>query len=187
MSGWGDLDLESLTAEQRAELRHRLAALDPPVAAPPAAARVRAGVLLLLVVCCVALIPWIVLLAVTLPRHYVASDWPVAWVGFDVALLSGLGATAWAIAARRQVAVPCAVITATLLCTDAWFDVLTSAGTADRLTALASALLVELPLAVALFAVARRLVVVTVARARAGSGSPPRLSLYRVPLFLEFD
>jgi len=26
-----------------------------------------------------------------------------------------------------------------------------------------------------------------VARARAGSGSPPRLSLYRVPLFLEFD
>ncbi|MBV8064105.1 MAG: hypothetical protein JOY73_01120, partial [Actinobacteria bacterium] len=45
----------------------------------------------------------------------------------------------------------------TLLCCDAWFDVLTSRGTSDVLQALASALLIELPIAITCFWVARNI------------------------------
>jgi hypothetical protein len=43
----------------------------------------------------VGLIPWIVLLAITLPHRYVASHWTVTWVGFDIVLLGCLAPTAW--------------------------------------------------------------------------------------------
>ena len=42
----------------------------------------------------VVLIPWIVYLAFTLPQNYVAQHWRVAWVGFDVLLLTFMIATA---------------------------------------------------------------------------------------------
>jgi hypothetical protein len=45
-----------------------------------------------------------------------------------------------------------AFTTATLLSCDAWFDVTTASGRADMFTAIASALLLELPLAALLFA-----------------------------------
>ena len=91
------------------------------------------------------LVPWIVVLAVRLPREYVAGNWDVAWVGFDVALLLGLAATAWAVWKRRQVAVPAAIVTGTLLVTDASFDVLTASTARDRAVSITFAVLVELP------------------------------------------
>lgn len=115
--------------------------------------------------CCVALIPWIVFLAVRLPHHYVAAHWALTWVGFDLALLVGLAATAWAAWRRRQLLVATAVVTATLLCCDAWFDVTTATGT-GTVVSVGSAVLVELPLAVLLFRVARRLFAGDVRRSR---------------------
>ena len=49
----------------------------------------------MLTVASAVLIPWIVLLALTLPRHYVAGHWRLTWVGFDIILLASLAATAW--------------------------------------------------------------------------------------------
>ncbi|HLX21160.1 MAG TPA: hypothetical protein VKR23_13510 [Gaiellaceae bacterium] len=110
-----------------------------------------------LVFCALVLIPWIALLFVTLPRHYVANHWPLAWGGFDVGLGIALATTGVSVARRSPYAEVAAAITGTLLCCDAWFDVLTSRGTSDIAQAVASALLVELPIAAACFWMARNL------------------------------
>ena len=44
---------------------------------------------------CIAIILWTVALAVTLPRHYVASHWRLTWVGLDGAMAFFLARTAW--------------------------------------------------------------------------------------------
>src|SRR5215472_7813254 len=110
-----------------------------------------------LFVCALVLIPWIAILFLTLPAHYVANPWPLAWGGFDIALGIALVTTATLVARRSPFAEVTATITGTLLLCDAWFDVLTSRGTSDVTQALASALLVELPLAAPCFWMARNL------------------------------
>ncbi|MFB7665500.1 hypothetical protein ACFC1R_16360 [Kitasatospora sp. NPDC056138] len=110
-------------------------------------ARQRRRGLAVMLVCCVALVPWIAFLAETLPVHYESRQWRLAWVGFDIALLAALAATAWAGWRRRQLIVPFALASAVLLLCDAWFDVMLAWGTDDLRWSLASAVLVELPLA----------------------------------------
>jgi hypothetical protein len=105
----------------------------------------------------VVLIPWTALLFATLPRHYVANHWRLAWGGFDVGLGAALAATAVMVARRSAFAEVTATITGTLLCCDAWFDVLTSRGASDIAQAVASAALIELPLAALCFWMARNL------------------------------
>jgi hypothetical protein len=104
---------------------------------------------------CVALIPWTIALAVTLPPHYVASHWRLTWVGLDAAMAFFLARTAWLTYRRQRGLVITAVVTGTLLCVDAWFDVIT-ATEADRVVSLATAVFGEIPLAVMLFWAARR-------------------------------
>lgn len=106
---------------------------------------------------CVTLAAWIIVLAVTLPRRYDATHWNLAWVGFDVALLAGLAATAWAAWRRRVVIVLFATATATLLCADAWFD-MTTARPSDLWASAALAGCAELPAAVFLLYVVVRVV-----------------------------
>jgi hypothetical protein len=157
-------------------------AADPDSA--PAVPRVARRALRVLVVSCLALIPWIVYLALTLPVHYVARQWRYAWVGFDVALLAGLAGTAWFGWRRRQVVIPLAVATAVLLVCDAWFDVMLARGEEDFWTSVAVALLFELPLALYLMRRTRQLLMFTVRAGweRAGlPGEPP--PLHRLPLF----
>ena len=95
-----------------------------------------------------AMIPWTILLGLDLPARYVARHWSVTWVGFDAALIVGfttIGAAAWL---HSRVLAPAAIVTATLLACDAWFD-LTTASPHDlggsMLTALG-----EIPIAAAL-------------------------------------
>jgi hypothetical protein len=114
--------------------------------------RRRRGFLTLVTATCAALIPWTAFLAVTLPHRYVASHWRLTWVGFDAALAICLGLSAWRAHRRQPNFATTAVVTATLLTVDAWFDVTTASGRADRLLSFAAALF-ELPLA-ALLAVA---------------------------------
>lgn len=108
-----------------------------------------------LLACAVVLVPWTVLLFVTLPRHYVANHWDLAWGGFDLGLGLALASTAVLVARRSPFAEVTATITGTLLVCDAWFDILTSRGTSDIAQATASALLIELPLAALCFWMAR--------------------------------
>jgi hypothetical protein len=89
---WSDAELQALTRQERADLAHRLAALADPVFRDSAEVRRRRTrrFVNLLVLCCLVLTPWIGILALTLPVHYVASHWRGAWVGLDLALLIGL-------------------------------------------------------------------------------------------------
>jgi hypothetical protein len=105
----------------------------------------------------VVLIPWTAVLFVTLPRHYSANHWPIAWGGFDIALGLALASTAVMVARRSPFAEVTATITGTLLCCDAWFDILTSRGTSDIAQAVVSAVFVELPLAALCFWMSRNL------------------------------
>ena len=105
--------------------------------------------------CAVILVPWTAMLFLTLPHRYGANHWRLAWGGFDVGLAIALAATGIAVLRRSPFGEIAATVTGTLLVCDAWFDVLTSHGTADIAEALAGALLVELPLAALCFWIAR--------------------------------
>ncbi len=116
-----------------------------------------------LVVSAAVLVPWIVYLALSLPRAYVAHNWDRTWTGFDVLLLVLMVSTAALGWLRRQVMVLTAFATGVLLVADAWFDVMT-AGPHDEPVSLLSALLVELPLAVVLMGGSLRVVRLTAER-----------------------
>jgi hypothetical protein len=112
--------------------------------------------------CCVVLAGWIVVLAITLPRHFDAHHWRGVWVNFDIVLFAAFVATAWAIWRERQVLILLLAGLGTMLCCDAWFDVGTSLATSGLWISLLTALFAELPLAFLAFAGARRLLRATV-------------------------
>jgi hypothetical protein len=172
-------DLRRMSPQERQRLRQVLAELDKPDPAARAASnRRRALVLAAVIICCVVLVAWIFVLAVTLPRYYRTGGWRGAWVGFDVGLLLAFAATGWSAWRRRQILIICLVVLATLLCCDAWFDVVLDARTSGFALSLASALVIELPLATVAILGARRLLRITNAvmqRYRGVSGPVPRL------------
>jgi hypothetical protein len=176
--------LRQMSREERAALSRRLAALSDELPSLRTGDERRRRFVVLLTGASVGLIPWIVLLAITLPHRYVAGHWTVTWVGFDIALLGCLALTAWLAWRRRQSVVIFAFTTGTLLCCDAWFDVTTASGRADTIIAVASAALLELPLAALLFAVAHHLQYLTLRRAQAALGVLDAPSaLRKLPLF----
>ena len=81
----------------------------------------------------VILLPWIVYLAVTLPRRQYDRHYRLAWVGFDLILVLAISRTAY-MAFRFDPR-------------DAWFDVTTSSTRGQVLEALVLAVLVEIPAA----------------------------------------
>jgi hypothetical protein len=155
-----------MSPAERQELARALAELDQPDYQPliddPRLRRERRLALLVAACCCVILVGWIVVLAATLPHHFNAHHWRTVWVNFDVFLLAAFAATAWAIWRERQVLILLLVITGTMLCCDAWFDVGTSLGTGGMWMSIVSAVVAELPLAFLAFAGARRLLRATV-------------------------
>jgi hypothetical protein len=97
----------------------------------------------------IALVPWTIYLAFTLPESYTAQHWQAAWVGFDVLLLLFMVATAVFGFAHHHWLTLFAFATGVLLLRDAWFDVLTADNT-DFVTSVLIAALGELPLAAVL-------------------------------------
>jgi hypothetical protein len=176
--------LRRLTPQERHQVIQRLAAMDVPDPATIAVgARRRAFALALIIVCCIVLAAWIGVLAVTLPRYYRTGAWRGAWVGFDIGLLIAFAAAGWASWKRRQMLIICLVVLATLLCCDAWFDVVLDARTPGFYWSLGSALIIELPLAALAIAGARRLLHMT-SRAmwlhQGNTGPTPRLRHLRL-------
>ncbi|WP_089107038.1 hypothetical protein [Streptomyces hyaluromycini] len=138
-----------------------------------------------LALCVFVLAPWTVYLAVSLPDRFEARYWPMVWVGFDVMLLVSLAGAGAAVWLRRQALIPMSFVAATLLVCDAWFDVSLSWGRGDVWGSVASAVLVELPLAFLLVMRARRVLKISARLAwqRLGlAGEPP--PLYKLPLFV---
>lgn len=144
-----DAQIAAMSAEERRELMERLARASSTIIPVARARRIRRRRLALNLAAPAVLLPWIVYLAVSLPDHYVARNWGAAWVGFDVLLLAMFALTAVFGLLRRQLLVLAAYGTGLLLVCDAWFDVMTAAPR-DRWLSLASALLVELPVAAVL-------------------------------------
>nr|BFE57056.1 hypothetical protein GCM10020063_015820 [Dactylosporangium thailandense] len=177
-----DADLQSMTAAERADLARRLARLQPRLARRSVAAteRARRRFVIVIGVASVLMIPWVIALGLRLPPQYLAGNWDLTWVGFDVALMVALGFTAWAALRRRQVVVLAALVSGTLLACDAWFDIMTASGP-DRWISLATALLVELPLAGWLFFVSHHLVRLSMRRLMVLSGQSPEVSLLKLP------
>ena len=172
-------DLRCMSPQERLELRCALAELDELDRRPESSGdRRRAVLLIVIIVCCVGLAAWTGLLAATLPRYYRSGGWRGAWVGFDIALLCAFAITGWASWRRRQILIICLVVLATLLCCDAWFDVVLDARTAGFQLSLLSAIFVELPLAAIAILGARRLLRITnamVRRYQGLTGPVPRL------------
>jgi HAD superfamily hydrolase (TIGR01490 family) len=121
-------------------------AVEPPP--PPWVARV----FVLLGVC---LLPWTVLLALTLPARHGTTHYGLAWTGFDVALAAALLGVGVGAARQATWLQGVAAAAATLLICDAWFDVLSATSRNEIVTALMLALFVELPVAAACIFVAR--------------------------------
>ncbi|MEU6580830.1 hypothetical protein [Nocardia sp. NPDC046763] len=145
----------------------------------PHAAAMRRILLTVVTGSLVFLIPWIAYLSVSLPSERQVSQWDIAWVGFDFALVGAIGMTAWHAWRRRQVFIPWAMITGTLLICDAWFDIVLDWNSPDLWFAVLSAGIGELPLAALLFYAARRLLRLTIERAWAltgHTGPAPRVS-----------
>jgi hypothetical protein len=101
------------------------------------------------------LLPWALWLTQTLPSRHLSHHWNLAWGGFDLALALAQLATATAALRRSAWLEGAATATGTLLLVDAWFDVLTSGTGAELALALGAALLVEIPLALLSFWIAR--------------------------------
>jgi hypothetical protein len=163
--------LREMSHADRHKLMRVLAAIehaDPD--AQHASPRRRAIVLAVILVCCVVLAAWIGILAVTLPRYYRSGGWRGAWVGFDLALLAAFAVTGWAAWRRRQVLIICLVVLATLLCCDAWFDVVLDARTSGFMLSVLSAVFIELPLAALAILGARRLLRLSMALIRKYEG-----------------
>ena len=97
--------------------------------------------------CAVLMVPWIAYLAVELPEQARSAHYDVVWVGFDTAMFAALAGLGWCAWRRSTYTEVMAAVTATMLVTDAWFDVVTASNNMRRMEAFASALLIELPLA----------------------------------------
>jgi hypothetical protein len=95
------------------------------------------------------LVPWCVVLSVTLPRTAQAQNWSLAWTGLDAAEAVAALATAALLARDDSRACLTAAAGGALLMVDAWFDVCTSAPGVEHTLAVTEAALVELPLACA--------------------------------------
>jgi hypothetical protein len=180
-----ETELRLMSPQQRARIAQALAALElpNPLNDPRSRARRRVALILILA-CCIGLAIWIGVLAVTLPSRYRAGAWRGAWVGFDVALLASFATVAWTAWRGKQLLIVSLIVTATLLCCDAWFDLTLDWGTRGFLFSLLSALLVELPLAVLMILGARRLLRLAVGMWMTLEGQPgPVPPLWRAALF----
>src|SRR5665213_1382916 len=179
-----DDDLRSLSRDELEDLRRRLAHAAGDMPSLTADNKRRRRFVVIMAVATLGLIPWVIVLGVTLPKQYVAGHWTLTWVGFDLGLLTSLGLTAYLAWRRRQAVIGVAFLSAAMLTCDAWFDITTSSGPVDVATSIASAALVELPLAAMLFAVAHQLVAAATDHAhrldRGGTSAPKS---FKTPLF----
>ncbi|WP_148302160.1 hypothetical protein [Tomitella biformata] len=93
------------------------------------------------------MVPWCVYLAMTLPATAIATNWSIAWVGFDIALAVVAAATAWFAHKGDVRAGLTALAVAVMLMMDAWFDAMTAGAGAGMAMSLGLAFGLNLPLA----------------------------------------
>jgi hypothetical protein len=174
-----DEQIAALSPEQRRDLISRLEQPLSDVLDPVFLARVRRIRLTLMMGGSVAMVPWVGYLAMTLPDNYVAHNWVVTWIGFDILLVGFMLATLVLGYLRRQLLVFTAFTTGVLMICDAWFDLMT-AGPRDLRLSVVTALLIELPLAFFMIVSAVRIMRLTLMRLWL---LDPGMRLWDLPLF----
>jgi hypothetical protein len=180
-----DDELRAMSPVERSDLARRLAELEgAPVVLTPRIKRERQLFTTYVLAATIFLIPWTIFLGFTLPKHFLTRRWDATWVGFDVILLIWLAVTAWATLRRRHLLIFAAIVTATLLLVDAWFDILTASPRNDLLVSLATGLFGNLPLATVLILVSYRLVKISARHARQLAGDDPDTPVHRLPIYL---
>jgi hypothetical protein len=182
-----EADLRELSPGQRRQLARSLAAIDyPHPLLELSLSRGRKLGAAFSIVSCTVLVGWIIVLVLTLHRDYTATHWRLAWIGFDMVLLAAFAVTGWAFWHGRQIVIACLLVTAALLCCDAWFDVILDLGTSGEWMSVASAVVVELPLAFLMLRAARRLIRLSALVAMSEAGGPEAVPpLWRIPLLAQ--
>jgi hypothetical protein len=104
-------------------------------------------VALLLTAITAGLVVWTLYLSYALPARHVTDHWRIAWAGFDIGLALSLAATALGVLREAQWVDATAAVCATLLVTDAWFDIVLSDAGGERVEAIVLAAIGEIPLA----------------------------------------
>jgi hypothetical protein len=95
----------------------------------------------------VGLIPWMGVLALTLPSHAEARNWSTVWIGFDMLMAAAFAFTARLYVRHDPRVGIMAAVVATLLIVDSWFDTSTAAIGVDCAESWLSAIFVEIPIA----------------------------------------
>ncbi len=152
-----DAEIAAMTPDQRERLILRLARpMEELFPSPARGRRVRRRRLAVILAAVVVLVPWTIYLGLSLPPRYIARNWTLTWVGFDVLLLAMFATTAYLGFRRRQLLILASFVTGVLLVCDAWFDI-TTANPHDVWFSVADAFLVELPVAILLMSTSFRL------------------------------
>src|SRR3989454_3586153 len=108
-------------------------------------------VALLLTAVAAGLVVWTLYLTYALPARHVTDHWRIAWAGFDIGLAAALAATAAGVLREARWVDATAAVAATLLITDAWFDIVLADAGFERTEAIVLALVAEIPLALFCF------------------------------------
>ena len=104
-------------------------------------------VALLLTAVAAGLVVWTLYLTYALPARHVTDHWRIAWAGFDLGLALTLATTALGVLREAQWVDATAAVSATLLVTDAWFDIVLADPGGERVEAIVLAAIGEIPLA----------------------------------------
>ena len=102
---------------------------------------------LLLTAVAAGLVVWTLYLTYALPARHVTDHWRIAWAGFDIGLALALATTALGVLREAQWVDATAAVAATLLVTDAWFDIVLADPGVERMEAIGLAVIGEIPLA----------------------------------------
>jgi hypothetical protein len=94
------------------------------------------------------LLPWTVVLGISLPATASVRHWAVAWMGLDLMETLALAVTGWLIIRQDMRVGKAASAAGAFLLADAWFDITTAQPSWDVLQATMLAVFVELPLIV---------------------------------------
>jgi hypothetical protein len=135
----------------------------------------------------VFLVPWVAWLAYTLPSRIRTDEWNTTWVGFDIAMIAAFAFTAWLAWKRRQLVLPMMLVVAVILLCDAWFDLTLSYGSGEEFASIITAAFAEVPAAIILILLYRRVVRILVTQVRHERGDfHPLPPLWQQPM-LVFD
>jgi hypothetical protein len=100
------------------------------------------------------LVVWIFMMGSAPQEVATVRNWDSSWIGLDVLECLGLAGTALLLPGRSPYLAPVAAASATLFALDAWFDTMTSLAGSELDVAVFYAAIAEMPLALALAAIA---------------------------------